>query len=292
MTSQQGLAGAGRDTVGPLVLSAWDDFIALAEQADLQAPSRLPGWRGQEVCVHLGLWDDHRALEGLVASAQEGGAGPQPDADAANDAVTASHRDAGPEDVLAALRRHRDAVAEHLGIADPALDLAMTASTVGRLPLLSVVLGQAYELAVHGLDLAPCGAPAPSDQTLDAGLAALAEVTGAIAAQAGVTGGATLHTPDGGWRFSADRGGWTVERTGPERPDGSAVEGTAATLLDASAGRANPVGLLARRRIKAHHLGGLLALAPVVEHAPNVPGGPILRLAARSMSGPGRLLRR
>ena len=30
---------------------------------------------------------------------------------------------------------------------------------VGRLPLLSVVLGQAYELAVHGLDLVPLGAP-------------------------------------------------------------------------------------------------------------------------------------
>ena len=33
------------------------------------------------------------------------------------------------------------------------LDTAPTVSVVGRLPLLSVVLGQAYELAVHGLDL-------------------------------------------------------------------------------------------------------------------------------------------
>jgi hypothetical protein len=49
---------------------------------------------------------------------------------------------------------------------------------------------------------------------------------------------------------------------------------------------------VAPRRLKAHALGGLLALAPIVEQAPNVPGGPILRLAARSLSGTGRLLRR
>jgi hypothetical protein len=290
--TRRGLAGEGRDTVGPMVLGAWDDFLDLAAGADLQASSRLPGWRGHEVCVHLGVWEEHQALPGLVASARAGGDGPGPDADAANAAVTASRRAASRDEVLGALHRHRQLVAEHLDESDPTLDVAPTASTVGRLPLLSVVLGQAYELAVHGLDLVPCGARRPSGETMQSGLAALAEVTGAIAASAGVRGGATLLTPEGGWRFAASDGGWTVERTGRERPEGSAVEASAETLLDASAGRVNPVSLLARRRLKAHDLRGLLALAPVVEHAPNVPGGPILRMAAKSLSGPGRLLRR
>ena len=31
----------------------------------------------------------------------------------------------------------------------------------------------------------------------------------------GITGGATLTTPDGGWRFAADPAGWTVTRVAP-----------------------------------------------------------------------------
>jgi uncharacterized protein (TIGR03083 family) len=287
-----GIATAGRETVAPMVLGAWDSFLDAAEQADLQAPTRLDGWRGQEVCVHLGNWDDHRALDGLIASARSGGTGTAPDPDAANEAVTRSHRDASRDDVLAALRRNRDAVADYLTNGDRELDVAPTMSTVGRLPLLSVVLGQAYELAVHQLDLVDCGAPRPDDKVEQSALAALADVTGALAAQSGITGGAALQTPTGGWRFAANGSGWTVERTGRERPKGSVVEGSAVAILEASAGRSNPVVQLARRRLKVHHLPGFLALAPIVETAPGIPGGPILRVAARSLSGTGRLFRR
>ena len=73
---------------------------------------------------------------------------------------------------------------------------------------------------------------------------------------------------------------------------GPAVTGDAGVLLDASAGRANPVALLARRRLGLRDPAGLLALAPLVEVAPNLPGGPILRLAARSLSGAAGLLTR
>jgi hypothetical protein len=74
--------------------------------------------------------------------------------------------------------------------------------------------------------------------------------------------------------------------------DGAAVTGEAAVLLEASAGRANPVALLARRRLGLRDPGGLLALAPLVDLAPNLPGGPILRLAARSLSGAAGILTR
>src|SRR4051812_3159904 len=97
--TSRGLASAGRDAVGDLVLGAWNAFLGVAQTADLHAPSRLPGWRAQEICVHLGVWDDYHALDGLVASARAGG-GATPDVDAANARVTAEHRNAPRTDVL------------------------------------------------------------------------------------------------------------------------------------------------------------------------------------------------
>jgi hypothetical protein len=211
--------------------------------------------------------------------------------DAANARVTQAHRAAPRGDVLAALERHRDGVRGYLESAPAALDQALTPGPVGALPLLTTILAEAYELAVHALDLRDAGAGDPPPALLDAGLAALAEVTGALAAAHGVRGGAALVAPEGGWRFDADEGGWRVERL-PARsaPAGPVVCGEAAALLDASAGRANPVGLLARRRLALSDAAGLLALAPLVDVAPNVPGGPLLRVAARTLSGAAGLL--
>src|SRR3712207_8325523 len=157
--TSQGMSDAGRDTVGPLVLGAWDAFLEQAGSVDLERPTRLPGWRAHEVCVHLGLWEDHAALPDLVASARAGGAGTPPDVDATNARVTAAHRNASREEVLAALRANRDATAGYLTEEPAELDTAPAVAVVGRLPLLSVVLGQAYELAVHGQELGPLGAP-------------------------------------------------------------------------------------------------------------------------------------
>lgn len=292
------MAGAGRDVVGPLVLGAWDAFLDVVRSADLTRATRLPGWRAHDVCVHLGVWDDYAALAGLLASARAGGTGGAPDVDAANAAVVAAHRDASREDVLAALVRHRDAVRRYLDGEPAALDLAPTASPVGRLPLLSVVLAEAYELAVHALDLRAAGAGEPDPALLSAGLAGLAEVTGALAATTGVDGGATLQAPSGGWTFRARNGEWDVTATGPgvgvwaAPADLPEVRGEADVLLDASAGRANPVALLARRRLAVRDLSGMLRLAPIVDAAPNLPGGPILSLAARSVGGAAGVLSR
>src|SRR5690349_2512750 len=89
-----GMADAGREQVGGMVLAAWDAFLAQAEVVDLERPTRLPGWRAHEVCVHLGCWEDHTALADLVASARAGGTGQPPDVDGTNARVTAAHRDA------------------------------------------------------------------------------------------------------------------------------------------------------------------------------------------------------
>jgi uncharacterized protein (TIGR03083 family) len=286
------MADAGRDEVGRLVLGAWDAFLDQAAAVDLQRDTRLPGWRAQEVCVHLGVWPDHAALAGLAADARSGGTGEAPDPDLVNARVTAAHRDATRDEVLAALRAAR-AATEHYLAEEPAwLDTAPTVSTVGRLPMLSVVLGQAYELAVHGLDLVSAGAPAPPGQVLQSGIAALADVTGALAASSGITAGAALVTPEGGWAFAADDEGWTVRRLAAGEVPGTAVEAPSDVLLDAASGRVNPVVALARRRLKVHQLAGLLQLAPIVQSAPGIPGGPLLQLAARTLGTTGGLLGR
>jgi uncharacterized protein (TIGR03083 family) len=286
------MADAGRDEVGRMVLGAWDAFIEQAEQVDLSRPSRLSGWRAHEICVHLGCWDDHTAMADLIASARSGGTGTPPDVDAVNARVTAAHRDASREEVLAALRRNRDATARYLAEEPVELDTAPTVSVVGRIPLLSVVLGQAYELAVHGLDLVSCGAAPPPPEVLQSGLAALADVTGALAASMDITGGVTLATPDGGWAFAADPCGWTVRRVPGGEYSGPAVEGPADLLLDAASGRINPVPAVARRRLRVHDVRGLLKLAPIVQAVPGIPGGPILQLAAKTVGGAGGVLGR
>jgi uncharacterized protein (TIGR03083 family) len=287
-----GMADAGRDQVRSMVLPAWDAFIAQVEAVDLNRRSRLPGWRVHEIAVHLGCWPDHQALADLIASARAGGTGDPPDVDSTNARVTAAHRDASREEVLAALRRNRQATADYLDHGPEELDRALTVSTVGRLPLLSVILGQAYELAVHGLDLADAGAPPVPGKVLQSGLAALADVTGALAASCDITGGATLATPDGSWRFDAGPDGWIVRQLLPGDVVGTAVEGPADLLLEAASGRVNPVTAVARRRLKVHQLSGLLKLAPIVQVAPQIPGGPILQLAARTLGGAGGMLGR
>src|SRR3954452_19986672 len=122
------MADAGRDRVGSMVLGAWDAFIEQAEAVDLTRPSRLDGWRAQEICVHLGCWDDHTALADLIASARHGGAGTPPDVDAVNARVTAAHRDAPREEVLAALHHNRGATARYLAEEPAELDTAPTIS--------------------------------------------------------------------------------------------------------------------------------------------------------------------
>src|SRR3954467_12775325 len=220
MGAHQGLADEGRERVAGMVLDAWDFFLEQAASVDLDRQSRLPGWRAHEICVHLGCWDDHQALADLIASARSGGTGTRPDVDAVNARVTSAHGDAPREEVLAALRRNCEATARYLADEPAELDTAPTVSVVGRLPLLSVVLGQCYELAVHGLDLVSCGAPPPPPAVLQSGLAALADITGALAFDHDITGGATLATPGGGWAFAAAPQGWTVRRVPGGRVDG------------------------------------------------------------------------
>ncbi len=291
-TVPQGVIELGRPEIRRRLTEAWDAFLTSAEATDLETKSRLPGWRAHEILVHLGAWDDHRAMAGLIESAQ--GRGPQkpPDVDEVNAAVTKAHRDASRDEVFDALRRNRSEALSYLEGDDAEaaeLDRVNVMATVGCIPLLTVVHASIYELAVHALDLVDCGAPQPPEELLLNGLSSLADVTGALAAHLNITGGAVLSTPAGGWHFAADKGGWTTTPTDSNSDTGKTpvVSAELPTLLDASAGRKNPMSLLTRRKLKVQHMSGLLRLSPIVETAPGIPGGPVLRLAARTVGSAG-----
>jgi hypothetical protein len=305
-----GLADQPLEEQRDRVVAAWDAFRAVAGAVDLDRPSRLPGWTNHDVVVHVGDWPGVPTMDALIAGARESradagptgdgradagqpaGAGrPRPDTDAANAAVVAAHRDAGRDEVLAALDRSRRRVAGWFDAPDApdgprALGSAPTPSVVGVLPLLTVVSASAYELAVHALDLR---GPRPGDPLLDAGLAALVDVTGFFAARRGLAARLTAWTGAAGWRVTVDGGGWVTERV-TERV-GAAVEGDAAVLLDASAGRRAVPGLLATRALTVHGLPELMALSAIVQDVPGLPGGPALTAAGRWVGGVGRLLR-
>ena len=296
---ERGLASWEPEDLAELLLPAWDDFLDIAATVDLDAATRVRGWSARDVCVHLGSWPGSRSLHRMLEEAQ-GGAVDTDDAYAGtfdqeshNEAVLEAWSGAPRREVLAALDASRAETAAYLASADAAtLGLRAVRSVLGPLPLGTLVAAAGFELAVHALDLRPAGARAPSAELLSAGVAALVDTTGALAARAGITTIAACLSPEGGWSFSAAPGAWTTLELPVVPGDWPAVQGHAADLLDASAGRRSVPPMLARRELRLHHVGGLLALAPVVENVPGLPGGSALRAAVRNVRSVNRLVRR
>lgn len=285
-----GLASSPPDEVGRSIVRAWDLFLDHVDASDLSRETRL-GISGRELCVHLGTWDDHQVLSGLVAAAQAGG-GPGPDhSDPDHTVLRAAH---AHDDVRAALQRSRDDVAAWFAGSDEAHELGRhrVHSTVGVLPLLSVLHAGCYELAVHALDL---GSDVDPD-LLQRGLASLMDVTGALASHSGVDLTVTAQTVQGGWSFTSHTHGWSVSDVLPGPVRGVGVTGSAADLLDASAGRTHVPSLLLQRRLKVHDLPSFMRLAPLVNDVPGLPGGAALRVGVNGVAavtgGVGRVLKR
>jgi hypothetical protein len=231
--------------------------------------------------------------ESLLASATEGPDDAHHDADASNARLLEAHRDASEDEVVASLVTARADVAAFL--ASPAaaeLGRAPAGSPLGPLPVLTVLHAACYELAVHALDLARCGAPPPGQLLLDRGLAALMDVTGALASRSGVDITVTSQTPEGGWQFRSDHAGWETSAVAAGRFDGTGVRGVAADLLDTSAGRAHLGQLLLSRRLQVQHLPSFMRLAPLLHEVPGLPGGAALRGAVAGLGGVTRVLGR
>ena len=281
-----GLADTPPEQLGRPVLAAWDAFLALVARTDLDRPSRLEGLSGRDVLVHLGSWPDSHIVESLLASARAGGTGTSPPLDESSAALLAAHRDASTAEVVASLHRARAALDAFFVSTDGReLGRALAASTAGPLPVLTLLNAGTFELAVHALDLAPCGAPAPPPQLLDRGLSALVDITGALATRAGVDLDLGAQTPDGGWAFTSGDTGWTTRQLPPGPVTGVGVTGTAADLLEAASGRAHLPQLLLTRRLVVHSLSQWMRLAPLLDDVPGLPGGTALRGAVGSVSG-------
>lgn len=283
---RSGLASGPVEPLAERLLAAWDAFLDLAEAvardpAALDRPSRLPGWRAHDVLVHLGSWPDQQTLVGVLDSARTGADSDSGSADAHNARVVAAHRAAPGPEVLAALVEARDTVEAFVtGPEAATLGRTLAASAVGPMPVLALAHAGAYELAVHALDLAPAGAPAPAPELLDAGLGALIDVTGGLAARHGVEIDVAAQTPYGGWRFAsyAD-GGWDTSPVPAGPVQGTAVLGEAALLLDVSGGRVSVPPQLVSGRLRVQEMRSFLRLAPLVDEVPGLPGGAALRRA-------------
>lgn len=295
---QRGLSSYPPDRLLALVLPAWDAFIGVAEDVDLDGPTRCPDWTARALLAHLGSFPDARLLGDALDEARQGlafdletGTVPQDDR---NRRRVAAHADAPREALLSALRQGRDDLAELLASPDArALATAPVPSAVGPLPLFGLVAAMGYELAVHALDLVPAGAPsAPPVEVLRAGLAALVDTTGALAGRTRVETTFALITPEATWAAGAVGPDWTTLDVAAPTVDWPAVEGSARAVLDVSAGRASAPALLLTRELRVHRPAGLLELAPVLEGVPGLPGGPALKAAARYLGGVGRLVRR
>ncbi len=298
-SGRTGVADSDPSELGREVLACWDEFLDVVRDpaTDLSRRSRLSNWSGRDLLVHLGHWDDSPVLDSLVASARTGALDDSPPPDRANDALVAAHRDTSTEQVVAAVQEGRDRIAAFFE-GDQAAEIGrlLSRSTVGPLPVLSLLHAGTYELAVHALDLAPCGAPRPAAHLLDRGLAALVDVTGALSARAGVEITLAGTTPDGGWQFTSGPDGWSTERHPSTTVDGIGVQASVTDLLDASAGRTSVPQLLLTRRLHVAQMQQWMRLAPLLEDVPGLPGGAALRTTVHGLSGVaggvGRLLGR
>lgn len=283
---RSGLADAPPEVLGQSVLRAWDAFLDLVAVTDLDRPSRLKGMTGRDVLVHLGSWPDSSVVASLLDSARAGAVGMPTPLDDTNAQLLAAHRDATTDEVVAALHRGRASLATFFASPEAVeLGRALARSTAGPLPVLTLLNAGTFELAVHALDLAPCGAPPPSPHLLDSGLSALVDITGGLASRAGVHLVLGAQTPDGGWAFDSGDHGWTTAPLPAGTLSGVGVSGTAADMLEGASGRMALPQLLVTRRLAVHHLSQWMRLAPLLDDVPGLPGGAALKGAVGSVGG-------
>ena len=274
----RGLATSDPGRLAASIAQSWALFAALVDDLDLDAVTRAKGLLAREVVIPLGAWDDNRPLAALLDEARAGVVG-EHDQGALVDTVRAAHRDEPDDAVREAVRRQGDAM-EHFLYGDSVHELGAlpVASMLGTLPLLTFLHAATYPLATSSLDLESAGAHVP-DVLLENGLLGLVDTIGALAARQGVTASIAAITPTRVVATGATAGSW---RTAVLDPDdlpgdlpgsvGPSVEGTARLIVDVTSGRADVPGAVRRKEITVHDFPGLLALAPIVEQVPGIPG--------------------
>jgi len=284
----RGLATTDPDRLAAGIAQSWALFAALVDGVDLDAPSRAKGLLAREVVIPLGAWDDNRPLPVLLDEARRGVVG-EHDQGALVDAVRAAHRDEPDDEVREAIRRQGDQMEHFLYGVGLAEDGGRpVASMLGTLPVATFLHAATYPLATSALDLEVAGATVPQ-QLLDNGLLGLVDTIGALAARQGVTASIAAITPDGIFATGATEGSWTTARLDArdlvaDLPEavGPSVEGPARLILEITSGRADIPTVVRRKDATIHDLAGLLALTPIVEQVPGIPGRGALVAAIRA----------
>lgn len=282
---ERGLASSDRDRLAASVVASWALFAALVEPLDLDRVTRAKGLTAREVVIPLGAWPDNRPLDEVLDEARRGVVGDH-DQGALVDAVRAAHAHESDRAIKDAVARQCEQV-EGLLYSDRLDEIAdlPVASMLGTLPLVSFVHAGTYPLATSALDLEQAGAEVPQ-RLLDNGLLGLLDTIGALAARQGVTASLAGISPtttvvtaarDGAWRTLDLAGlGDLADDVGP------AVRGTTRMLLDVTAGRADVPNAVRRKELGVDDWPGLLALTPIVEQVPGIPGRTALVAAAKA----------
>ena len=284
--TDKGMASAAPETLAEQTWRAWADFRGAIEAVDVDADTRVKRRRARTIIAKVGDWPESRQLPEILADAREGNLAPV-DQDAIDDRVIAAHGDDDRDDLLAAIDRARDSVFEWIN-SDPnsedgvdKISTAPVGSPLGTLPVLTYLHAAAFQLAIAGRDMQRAGAEVP-DSLLLAGLHALVDTTGALAARMDIDTTFAVVTPIGSVVTVAANGGWTVTRVDSDEVDPSfpGLEGQAGLLLDMAAGRRNPVTMLTGNAVKVREMSSLMRLAPIAQANPGLPGGPVLRKSA------------
>ncbi|WP_042419119.1 DinB family protein [Streptacidiphilus anmyonensis] len=270
----RGVAEEPPESLRARVLGGWDAVLAVATEEPREGREQQ-GPRDLRPLAALGSWPGRPVL-GAVMAAAHGLPAPE---------RRPKPFDPSPEEVRAALAEARERVAAALEevLAAPELGRRIVDSPLGPLPVLTQIHAMGHE-AAQAVHDATGTVPPP---LADAGLAAMVDVVGALAWRAEIPSSAGLWEPDGGlgWVFTADADGWRVRRHEPA-DDLPGVEGAARHLLVSTG---SVPSMLARGEIRMRRVGGLLALAPLVDQVPNLPGGPLLRKAVGAVSLLSRL---
>lgn len=287
-----GLASSDPVTLADQTLQAWSDFHVAVSDVDLDAKTRVKRERARALIAKVGDWPESRQLPEILADARAGKLD-LIDQDAIDRAVVAAHQGDDRAQLLASVARARDSLADwvlqHHGDELAEVATIKVGSPLGPLPVMTYVHAAAFQLAITGRDLKAAGAQVP-DSLLIAGLRALVDTTGALAARMGIDATFAVVTPIGSVVTVANSDGWTVEDVDAMDLDGDlpGLEGDAGILLDVAAGRRNPVTTLRGDRIKINQMQRLMKLAPIAKENPGLPGGPVLRRSAPLIAAFGR----
>jgi len=296
---ERGLATSDRAALTASVSQSWGLFATMLDDLDLHGPSRARGLTVREVVIPLGGWDDNRPVTQLLREARTGVIGHY-DQGALVQRVRAAHRHESDSAIRDSIRRQGRQVTAWLELEERSLSQAPVASMLGTLPLTTFFLASTYPLATAALDLEVGGARIPQ-ALLDNGLLGLVDTIGALAARQGITASISALTPTTLIGMGARESAWRTVRfdvaaqseAEARNPEdiGPALEGTTRLLLDIAAGRADVPGALRRRELAIRDIAGLLALAPIVEQVPGIPGRSALIAAIRATTTATALLR-